>query len=44
MASNFSVSLTNIINELSLNIAFMPDDPDKILISEKEMSIVYVKY
>ena len=37
MASNFSVSLTHIINELSLNIAFMPDDPDKILISEKDV-------
>ena len=38
MASNFSVSLTHIINELSLNIAFMPDDPDKILISEKDVN------
>ena len=38
MASNFSVSLTHIINELSLNIVFMPDDPDKILISEKDVN------
>lgn len=38
MASNFSVSLTNIINELALNIVFMPDDPDKILIFEKDVN------
>lgn len=38
MANNFSVSLTHIINELSLNIVFMPDDPDKILISEKDVN------
>lgn len=38
MAKDFSVSLTNIINELSLNIAFMPDNPDKILISEKDVN------
>lgn len=38
MASNFSVSLTNIINELSLSIAFMPDNPDKIFITEKDVN------
>ena len=38
MSSNFSVSLTSVINELSLSISFMPDDPDKILISEKDVN------
>lgn len=38
MSTNFSVSLTNIINELSLNITFMPEDPDKILISSKNVN------
>lgn len=38
MSNNFSVSLTNIISSMGLNIAFMPDDPDKILISEKDVN------
>lgn len=38
MSSNFSISLTSLINGLSLHIAFMPDDPDKILISEKDVN------
>lgn len=38
MSNNFSVSLTNIINSMGLNIAFMPNDPDKILISEKDIN------
>ncbi len=38
MSNNFSVSLTNIISSMRLNIAFMPDDPDKILISEKDVN------
>lgn len=38
MSNNFSVSLTNIISSMGLNIAFMPNDPDKILISEKDIN------
>ena len=38
MADRFTVSLANIIRELSLNITFMPDDPSKILISSKNIS------
>ncbi len=38
MADKFTVSLANIIRELSLNITFMPDDPSKILISSKNIS------
>lgn len=38
MANNFTVSLTSIVNDLSLSIAFMPEDPDKILISSKNVN------
>lgn len=38
MSDKFTVSLTSIINELSLNIAFMPEDPNKILISSKDVN------
>lgn len=38
MPNKFTVSLTSIINELSLNIVFMPEDPNKILISSKDVN------
>ncbi len=38
MSTNFTVSLSNIINELSLDIAFMPRDPEKILLESKDVN------
>ena len=38
MPSKFTVSLLKIISKLSLEVVFMPDDPDKILISSKNIN------
>ena len=38
MSTNFTVSLSNIINELSLDIAFMPRDPEKILLESRDVN------
>ncbi|MDQ5983646.1 MAG: HPr kinase/phosphorylase [Eubacteriales bacterium SKADARSKE-1] len=38
MKNKFTVSLANIIKELSLQIMFMPDDPNNILISSKDVN------
>lgn len=39
MGKKFTVSLANIMTKLSLQTLFMPDDPSKILISSKEVTI-----
>lgn len=38
MKDKFTVSLANIIKELSLQTLFMPDDPNNILISSKDVN------
>jgi len=38
MPTSFTVTLANIINELSLGKIFMPDDPEKIIISSIEIN------
>ncbi len=38
MSTNFTVPLSNIINELSLDIAYMPYDPEKILLRSKDVN------
>ena len=38
MSSVFTVSLANLIQELSLETAYMPEDPEKILISSRDIN------
>ena len=38
MSSIFTVSLANLIQELSLETAYMPEDPEKILISSRDIN------
>lgn len=38
MAGKFTVTLSSIIQKLSLDIAFMPDNPDKVYISSKAIN------
>lgn len=38
MSTKFTVPLSNIINELSLDIEFMPSDPKKILLVSKDVN------
>ncbi len=38
MSTDFFVTLTTIINEIPLSIAFLAEDPDKVLISERNVN------